>query len=203
MAWLQLTGQMLCGCHSCMHACMHACVCLSVQTGQWWAGPVMTAPDLLRYYGHRLLKIYCFVRLLWNIHGLQYFNTHQTCTCVCMCVWCVRVCVMCMCVCVCLCVSMYACMCVCVFVCAYICSLSTDCSYRAIVPIPTAIGWTAVVSCGSLSLPTQVCRLWYSCRGARQGEAFLCPPSFLQTREVEYLLSECLAWTFCHVEVCS
>jgi len=120
-----------------------------------------------------------------------------------MCVWCVRVCVMCMCVCVCLCVSMYACMCVCVFVCAYICSLSTDCSYRAIVPIPTAIGWTAVVSCGSLSLPTQVCRLWYSCRGARQGEAFLCPPSFLQTREVEYLLSECLAWTFCHVEVCS
>ena len=136
----------------------------------------MTAPDLLRYYGHRLLKSLQLceipVEYSWGYNTVTLIRHARVCACVCglqFSMWCVHVCGVCMwCVhvwCVCVCLSVCLCMHVCLYICVCICSLSTDCSYRAAVPIPTAVGWTTVVSCRSLSLPTQVCRLWCSCRG--------------------------------------
>ena len=96
----------------------------------------MTAPDLLRYYGHRLLKSLQLceipVEFSWGYNTVTLIRHARVCACVCgLCMWCVHVCVVCVCgvcmcgVCVCLCVCVYVCMHVCMFVCAYVVCLQT------------------------------------------------------------------------------
>lgn len=89
----------------------------------------MTAPDLVRYYGHRLLNSLQLceipVEFSWGYNTVTLIRHARVCACVCgLFVWCVHVCSVCMCS-VCVSVCVYVCMRVCIFVCAYVVCLQT------------------------------------------------------------------------------